>query len=58
MRMYIVEAAAVLQWARPFVPQGEGWVSESKPRQTFKTGSDSSTAKRSTLGVNVTGPWR
>ena len=48
------------QWVRTFTPQAEGWVFESQPRQTqvVKTGSDSSTAKRSALGVSVTGPRR
>ena len=38
----------------------EGWVLESQPRQTqvVKTGSDSSTATRSAIGVSVTGPGR
>ena len=37
--------------------QAEGWVFEYEPRQTLvvKTGSDSSTAKRSAIGVIVTG---
>ena len=36
------------------------WVFESQPRHTYvvKTGSDNSTAKRSAIGVSVTGPWR
>ena len=42
-------AAAVVQLIRAFAPLAEGWV---------KTGSDSSTAKRSALGVGVTGPRR
>ena len=40
------------------VPQAESWVLKSKPRQTVKTGSDSSTAKRSAKDVSVTGPLR
>ena len=45
---------------RVLVRQGEGRVIESQPRQTFvvKTGSDSFTAKRSTIGVSVKGPRR
>ena len=41
-------------------PQAEGWVFQSPPQQTIvvKTGSDSSTVKRSALGVIGTGPWR
>ena len=41
-------------------PQAEGWVFESQPRQTpvIKTSSDSSTAKRSSVGMSVTGPRR
>ena len=41
-------------------PQEEGWVFESQPRQTqvVKTGSESSTAKPSAIGVSVTGPRR
>ena len=51
---------AVAQWVRGFPSQAEGWMFESQPRQTqvVKTGSDSSTAKRSAIGVNATGPWR
>ena len=44
------------------VPQAEGWVfeSESQSRQTqvVKTCSDSSTAKRSAIGVSVMDPRR
>ena len=45
---------------RTFAPQAEVWVFESLLRQTLlvKTGSDSSTAKRSAIGVSVTGPRR
>ena len=41
------------QWVRAFAPQAEGWVFESQPRQTLvvKIGSDSSTVKRSALGL-------
>ena len=40
--------------------KAEGWVFESQPRQTLvvKTGSDNSTAKRSAIGVSVTGARR
>ena len=53
------ESRAVTQWVRAFASQAEGWVIQSQPRQTkvLKTGSDSSTAKRSAVGVSVTGPW-
>ena len=46
------------QWVRVVASQAEGRVFESKPRQTLvvKTGSDSTTAKRSALSVSVTGP--
>ena len=42
---------------RALAPQAEGWVFESKSRQTnvVKTDCDSSTAKRSAIGVCVTG---
>ena len=53
-------APVVAQRVRAFAPQAEGTVFESQPRQTYvvKTGSDSSIAKRSALGVGVTGPRR
>ena len=40
--------------------RSEGWVFESQPRQinVIKTGSDSSSAKRSATCVSVTGPRR
>ena len=46
--------AAVAQWVRAL----GGWVFESQPRQTeiVKRGSDSSTAKRSAIGVSGTSP--
>ena len=52
--------AAVAQRARAVASKAEGWVFESQPRQTLvvKTGSDCSTAKRSAIGVSVTGPRR
>ena len=52
--------AMVGQCVRALAPQAEGWVLESKPRQTEveKTGGDSSTAKRSTIVVSATGPRR
>ena len=48
----------IMKWVRAFAPQAEGWVIESQQRQTqvVKTGSDSSTAKRSALDVSVMGP--
>ena len=54
----IATTAAVAQWVRAYSPQVEDWVFEYKPRQikVVKTGSDSSTAKRSALGASVTGP--
>ena len=53
-------AAAVAQWVRKFAPQAHGWLFESQPRQTYvvQTGCDSFTAKRSALGVSVTGTLR
>ena len=49
-----------LERVRALAPQAEGWVFESQPQQTqvVKTGSDSSTAKRSTLDMIVTDPRR
>ena len=56
--MQQVLTTAVVQWARAFTFQAEGWVFESQPQKTevVKTGSDSSTAKRSATGVSVTCP--
>ena len=50
----------VAQWVRVLALQVEGWVFESLLRRTLvvKTGSDSSTAKRSAIGVSVLGLWR
>ena len=55
-----IATAAVAQWVRVLALLSEGCVFESQPRQTLvvKTGSDSSTAKRSAIGVSVTGPRR
>ena len=55
-----VGAAAVAQWVRVFVSQRKSWVLESQLRHTVvaKTGSDSSTAKRSAKSMSVTGPLR
>ena len=55
-----IPAAAVAQGVRAFAPQAEGWEIEFQPRQTqvVKTGSGSFSAKRSVLGVSVTGPRR
>ena len=52
--------AAVAHWVRALASQAEGWVFESQPRQTqvAKIGSDRSTAKRSAIGVSITGPRR
>ena len=50
--------AAVEQWVRTFASQSEGRVFESQSRQTQVVGTDSSTAKRSAIGVSVTGPRR
>ena len=50
--LYILRVtAAVAQWVRAFEPQGEGSVFGSQSRQTkvVKSGSDSSTAKRSAI---------
>ena len=45
--------SAVAQWVRAFASQVKGCVFESQPRRTkvLKTGSDSSDAKRSAIGV-------
>ena len=55
-----IEAAAKAQSVRAFAPQAKGWVFVFQPRQTLvvKTGSDSSTAKRSVIRVSVMGPRR
>ena len=47
----------MVQWIRALAPQAEGWVLESRPRQTLviKTGSDSFTAERWEIGMNVLG---
>ena len=52
--------AAVAQSVRAFISHAEGWFFKSRPRQTLvvKTGSDGSTAKRSSTGASVTGPRR
>ena len=46
------------QSVRALALQAEGWMFEYQPRRTkvVKTGSDSCTAKRSVIGVSVTGP--
>ena len=48
------------QWVRAFTWHAEGWVFEYQSRQTYvvKTGSDRSIAKRSALGLSVTGTRR
>ena len=53
-------AAAVAQWGKAWAPQAKGWVYDSQPWQTkvVKTGSGSSTAKHSAIGVSVMGPRR
>ena len=55
---HIFWTAAIVQYMKALVQQAEGWVFESQLRQTLvvKTGSDSSTAKRS--AADVTGPRR
>ena len=52
--------AAVAQWVRTFAQQAGGWLFESQLRQTYvvQTVSDRFTAKRSALGVSVTGTLR
>ena len=46
------------QGTKALAPQEEGWVYESQFLQTLvlNTGGDLSTAKRSAIGVNATGP--
>ena len=46
--------AAVAQWVIALAPQAECCVFQSQP-QVVKTGSDSSTAQRSAIGVSATG---
>ena len=60
MFLLMQSAAVVGQSVKALAPLAEGSIFESLPQQTkvVKTGSDSSTAKRSALGVNVTGPRR
>ena len=60
LQSMLEKTAAVAQWARAFASHADGWVFESQPRQTqvVKTGRESSTAKRSAVGVSVTGPRR
>ena len=50
--------AAVAQSVRALAPQAESWVFRPMSKKVVKTGSDSSTAKRSQIGVSVTGPRR
>ena len=54
------QATVMVQWVRTSASQAEGWVFELQPRQTLavKTGSYSSTVKRSTLSASITGPRR
>ena len=56
-RIHFHKTTAMAQWVRAFALQAEGLVFESLLRQTLvvKTGSDSSTAKRSADDVSVTG---
>ena len=46
-----IAAAAAAQW----VKRKDGSSNSSRDRPNVKTGSDSSTAKRSAIGVSVTG---
>ena len=58
MKIYITSfIEAVAHRIRAFAMQAESWVFKSQPWQTYvvKTGSDSSTAKPSAIGVSVTG---
>ena len=57
-KYYITINALVAQWLRAFVSQAVDWVFESRPRQTLivKIGCNNSTAKRSAIEGNVTGP--
>ena len=47
-------------WVRSLAPQAEGFVFECQPRHTLvvKTVSDSPAAKRSAIGMSVTGSRR
>ena len=53
-----VRDATVAQWVGALALEAEGWVFESRPRQTkvVKTGSDIFTAKRLAICESVTGP--
>ena len=53
--LYMYKTATVAYWVRALAPQAEGWVFESQPRQIA---SDSCSAKRSAIGVSVTGRRR
>ena len=52
--------APVAQGALAFTSRAKGWMFEIQPRQNLvvKISRDSSTAKRSAIGVSVLGPWR
>ena len=51
-----INTSIAAQWVRSPASHAEGWWFEPQPRQTqvVKTGYDSSTAKRSAIGVSVT----
>ena len=55
-----MESVAMAQSVRAVATNAEGCVFESQSRHTkvVKTGSDSSTAKRSATGVSATDPQR
>ena len=50
----------MVQWVRALALHAEEWMYEPQSRQTLvvKTGSDSSTTKRSEIGVSAMGPRR
>ena len=48
--------SANAQWATAFASQAEGLGDRIPADHSLKTGSDSSTTKRSASGVSVTGP--
>ena len=58
--LFHLRTATVVVSVRAITSQTEGWAFESQPRRTLvvKTGIDSSTAKRSAIGVSVTGPMK
>ena len=59
-QLLIRQTAAMAHGVRSLAPQAEGFVFECQPRHTLvvKTVSDSPAAKRSAIGMSVTGSRR